>query len=205
MKRTTLKWLTAGSAAVLLTVPVLAQQAPPATGNQERPLLDNSSPSGQTKPPQSKPDKPALPPAPGQHTDQQTPKPNADVTFRAGQQADEMLATGIQGVPVQNLKGEILGQIKDVVIDKSGKISTVVVNTGGFMGIGGKHVGLPYEGLQFSAGDQEGQRVAFVSTSKEALERAPGYKTLQDTATDAKKSPDKSSGLSKEQPGGKSQ
>jgi sporulation protein YlmC with PRC-barrel domain len=197
MKRKALKWLAAGSAVTLLTVPVLAQQPPPSAGNQARPLLDDASPPGNAKPMQPGIEQPGTSITPGQHSSQPLPKPATDVTFRAGQKADEMLATGIQGTPVQNLKGEILGQIKDVVIGKDGKISTVIVNTGGFMGIGGKHVGIPYDGLQFSAGDQNGQHVAFLSTSKDALQNAPGYKTLEDTAVEAKKAPGKSSELNK--------
>jgi len=56
------------------------------------------------------------------------------------QSADELIDEALM-----NAQGEKLGTIEDIVIDRgTGKIHTIVIEEGGFLGIGDTHVAVPY-------------------------------------------------------------
>lgn len=70
--------------------------------------------------------------------------------------------------------GEDIGEIQDLVIDSDGKIVGVVVTTGGFLGLGGRDVGLGWDHIEHSQEDQAS--VFHVDMEEEALRAAPEYK-----------------------------
>jgi len=70
------------------------------------------------------------------------------------------------------LKGETLGKIENLVIDiDTGKIVYVVLESGGFVGIGDKLLPVPWE--SFAALPSEG--LFFLNQSKEQMEKAPAF------------------------------
>ena len=83
-----------------------------------------------------------------------------------------LTATSIIGDKVANPKGEHLGTIKDIMIDlNGGKIEYIVVEFGGFLGIGEKYFALPFGLFTIDTKHQ-----AFcIDQSKEALKNAPGF------------------------------
>jgi hypothetical protein len=55
----------------------------------------------------------------------------------------------VVGATVYNDTDESIGKIDDLIVGKNGKISTAVISVGGFLGIGRKLVGLPFDRLRF--------------------------------------------------------
>jgi hypothetical protein len=53
-------------------------------------------------------------------------------------------------VNVYGQNNEKIGDVKDVLVDKSGNAKAVVIGVGGFLGIGEKNVALPFNALQWS-------------------------------------------------------
>jgi sporulation protein YlmC with PRC-barrel domain len=102
--------------------------------------------------------------------------------FITTQGPDEWRAANYIGKPVVNASGEKIGDINDLIFDKTGKISTVIVGVGGFLGLGEKTVGMGYETLTSS--EQDGQRVIMVPLTKEVLMAAPDYVYTEKTAMD---------------------
>lgn len=102
--------------------------------------------------------------------------------FVTTQSTGEWRANNYIGQPVVNASGEKIGDVNDLVFDKSGKISTVVVGIGGFLGMGEKNVGMGYETLTYT--DKDGQRTIMVPLTKEALLAAPGYVYTEKTSLD---------------------
>jgi sporulation protein YlmC with PRC-barrel domain len=102
--------------------------------------------------------------------------------FITTQGADEWRAANYIGKPVVNASNEKIGDINDLIFDNTGKISTVIVGVGGFLGLGEKLVGMRYETLTSS--DKDGQRVIMVPLTKEALMAAPDYVYTEKTAMD---------------------
>jgi sporulation protein YlmC with PRC-barrel domain len=102
--------------------------------------------------------------------------------FSTTQAVGEWRANNFIGQPVVNASGEKIGDVNDLLFDKSGKLATVVVGVGGFLGMGEKSVGMRYETLTYS--DKDGQRVIMLPLTKEALLAAPDFVYTEKTALD---------------------
>jgi sporulation protein YlmC with PRC-barrel domain len=105
---------------------------------------------------------------------------SATMPFVAQQPADEWLARVFIGQAVYNVAGEAIGDVNDLVFNRKGQISTVVIGVGGFLSIGEKGVGVPYSKLTFNVG-KNGERVIVVALSKQDLTRAPAFKAIEKT------------------------
>ena len=96
------------------------------------------------------------------------------------QPAGQWLGSQFIGQPVSNDTGETVGNISDLLFDKGGRIVNVVIGVGGFLGIGEKHVAMPYTALSITA-DAHGKRVVKLAVSKEQLKTAPDFKATEKT------------------------
>jgi sporulation protein YlmC with PRC-barrel domain len=74
-----------------------------------------------------------------------------------------------------------VGKIDDVLIDKSGKITTLMVGVGGFLGIGEKDVALPFTAVH--AEKKNNKWYLTVDETKDSLKGAVGYKYDSSTTT----------------------
>jgi hypothetical protein len=83
--------------------------------------------------------------------------------------ADELRGTGVYGID-----DEPIGSIGDVVTTPDGAIDALVVDVGGFLGLGAKPVALGYDNLHFSS-DTSGARYLFINASREQLEAQAAY------------------------------
>jgi len=101
-------------------------------------------------------------------------------TFVTVQPAGQWLASQFIGQPVTNDAGERVGDINDLLFDKSGQVSTVVIGVGGFLGVGEKNVAIAFGSLSITA-DANGKRVVGVPLSKERLQAAPDFKSTEKT------------------------
>lgn len=83
-----------------------------------------------------------------------------------------LTASTITGNKVYNNQEEKLGEIKDLMLNiHSGKIEYVVIEFGGFLGIGEKYFAIPFKLLMLDT-----ERHAFILNQKrEVLEKAPGF------------------------------
>lgn len=81
-------------------------------------------------------------------------------------------AERVNGTNVYNTKGEKLGHVEDIIIDKvSGQAIYAVMSFGGFLGMGTKQHPLPWSTLQYDK-QQDGY---VVNLDKKVLEAAPTY------------------------------
>lgn len=80
-------------------------------------------------------------------------------------------ASKIIGTDVRNPRGEKIGDIKDLVLDKHGAISYAVVSTGGFLGIGDRLHAVPWNVLQ----NVPGRDYRVLDMDKTRLKNAPNF------------------------------
>jgi sporulation protein YlmC with PRC-barrel domain len=81
-------------------------------------------------------------------------------------------ASKVNGTSVYNRKGESLGSIYDVMLNKqSGQVSYAVMSFGGFLGMGEKYHPVPWKKLTYN--EQYGGYV--IDIDKKQLEGAPAY------------------------------
>ena len=135
----------------------------------------------------------AAAPLAGQALAQPTTAPGVTVPFVSQQPAEEWLARVFIGQTVHNAAGEAIGDINDLVFNRKGQITTVVIGVGGFLSIGEKGVGVPYSALTFNVG-KTGERVIVVALTKQDLTQAPVFKATEKTTFDMVK--DKAADLS---------
>lgn len=81
-------------------------------------------------------------------------------------------ASKVKGTSVYNARGDSLGSIHDVMLNKrSGQVSYVVMSFGGFLGLGEKYHPIPWKNLTYN--EQYGGYV--IDLDKRQLENAPAY------------------------------
>ena len=86
-------------------------------------------------------------------------------------------ASQVVGTSVYSTRGEKLGTVDDILIDKvSGKAIYAILSFGGFLGIGEKYHPLPWSTLRYDP-DRGGY---LVDVGREALENAPSYDMDED-------------------------
>jgi sporulation protein YlmC with PRC-barrel domain len=75
-----------------------------------------------------------------------------------------------------------VGKIDDLLIDKSGKITALMVGVGGFLGMGEKDVALPFSAVHSEKKDNNKWYLT-VDQTKDSLKSAAGYKYDSSTTT----------------------
>ena len=88
--------------------------------------------------------------------------------------AGQISASALLDETVMNEANESVGDVNDVLIDTDGKIASVIVGVGGFLGMGEKDVALPFDNLKF-AKDNDNDLVVTTNVTKETLQSAPAY------------------------------
>jgi sporulation protein YlmC with PRC-barrel domain len=75
---------------------------------------------------------------------------------------------------VYNMAGERIGDVNDLVLDESGKVTAVVIGVGGFLGIGEKSVSMTSDQVKRML-HSDGKPYFTVNTTKDQLQSAPAY------------------------------
>lgn len=75
------------------------------------------------------------------------------------------------GSTVINDKNEKIGTLDDVIADKK-QVNFAVLQVGGFLGVGGRLIVVPYESLAI---DDNGQKITLPGASKEELKKLTEY------------------------------
>ena len=83
-------------------------------------------------------------------------------------------AQTLLGMPVQTSKGEDLGHVVDIVVDRHGDLLAVIVDFGGFLGVGTRKIAVDWRSLHFPVVDNMDKLVA--DLPRDQLRNAPVYK-----------------------------
>ena len=67
-----------------------------------------------------------------------------------------------------------IGDVSDVLVDKQGQVTALMIGVGGFLGMGEKDVAVPFSSIRANVKDNKWYLV--LDTTKEALRTAPGFK-----------------------------
>ena len=79
----------------------------------------------------------------------QTATSSSDRPAASAGQRDGWRASKLAGVDVYNEANEKIGDINDVILDKSGKVANVILGVGGFLGMGEHYVAVSYDKLKW--------------------------------------------------------
>ncbi|MDB5555147.1 MAG: photosystem reaction center subunit [Rhizobium sp.] len=76
-----------------------------------------------------------------------------------------------------------VGEINEVILDRSGQVKAVVLGVGGFLGMGEKAVAVPMTDVKFvKSGEGADDFFLVVNTNKDALAAAPAFVSAQEKA-----------------------
>jgi hypothetical protein len=131
--------------------------------------------TGPSSPPSSMPDK--SDPMPDKATPKTTPGASTEAPAAkvAPSSMGEHRASNILNASLKNAAGESIGDVNDLLLDSTGKISHVIVGVGGFLGIGERNVALKFEQVQLTR-DSNNRLTATANVTKESLKSAPEWK-----------------------------
>jgi hypothetical protein len=87
----------------------------------------------------------------------------------------DMTASDIIGMDVRNTANEDLGEIADVVIEDGKNIRALVLDVGGFLGLGERRVAVTPASVVIVK-ERDGGQYALVNATKETLTNAPQFK-----------------------------
>ena len=91
----------------------------------------------------------------------------------------QLTAEELEGVSVYGTEEDRLGEISDLVLSDDGKITEVIVDVGGFLGIGEKPVALPFEDLELRRSDDEGMTGGLRATTGYTSEELEGMESWE--------------------------
>lgn len=85
---------------------------------------------------------------------------------------------GILGKEVRSSADENMGRIVDVIVDRSGQVRAVIIDFGGFLGVGNRKVAVAWNALRFSPESKDPKKVGRIGLdlNREQVQAAPEYK-----------------------------
>jgi sporulation protein YlmC with PRC-barrel domain len=93
------------------------------------------------------------------------------------QKSDQWLASKFKGTDVVGADNEKIGDVSDLLFDKTGKIEAFIISVGGFLGMGAKDVALAPASFEVVAGDKsknESDKLK-LSMTKDQLKQAANF------------------------------
>ena len=88
--------------------------------------------------------------------------------------SDSWTVTNYYKQDVYDKAQSTVGKVDDVLLDKSGKVTALIVGVGGFLGAGEKDVALPFSAVKSEKKDNKWYLT--VDETKDSLKSAAGYK-----------------------------
>jgi sporulation protein YlmC with PRC-barrel domain len=83
---------------------------------------------------------------------------------------------------VYDPKDTKIGEIMDVLVDESGRVSSLIVGVGGFLGAGEKDVAVPFDAVHDTTKNNN-KWYLVMNATKDELKSAPGFTYDKDSTT----------------------
>jgi sporulation protein YlmC with PRC-barrel domain len=101
--------------------------------------------------------------------------PSGKPTVVNSQKSDQFLASSFKGTDVMGPDDKKIGDVNDLLFDKSGNIQAVIVGVGGFLGIGSKDVALTMASFNVMPGANGESPKLKLSMTKDELTQAAAF------------------------------
>ena len=95
------------------------------------------------------------------------------------QKSNQWLASNFKGTEVVGADGKKIGEVSDILFDKTGKIEAYVVSIGGFLGMGSKEVAIVPSSFMVEPGKNGRSDKLKVSMNKNEVKEAQNFKRYQ--------------------------
>jgi len=152
--------------------------APDATATTEKPADTTATDTMAAAPATAPTDQPAADQPAADQTAAATDQPAADQvttgSISASPVSQDIAASKLIGSEAYGTDDSDIGEVSDIVFDAKGDIDAVVVDVGGFLGIGEKPVALNFDNLNVRT-DESGNLQVSVNATKDQLDKAPAF------------------------------
>ena len=95
--------------------------------------------------------------------------------------ADSSTVTNVYKQSVYDPQQNKIGTVDDVLLDRSGKVTALIIGVGGFLGAGEKDVAVPFAALKTEKKNDKSYLT--LDATKDSLKAATGYKYDRDKTT----------------------
>jgi sporulation protein YlmC with PRC-barrel domain len=112
---------------------------------------------------------PSSPPPAAQSQD------SGKTNFVTAQKPDQWLATKFKGTDVLGSDNQKIGDVSDILFDKTGKVEAFVISVGGFLGMGSKEVALAPSSFDVVPGQNGSADKLKLSATKDELKQAQNF------------------------------
>ena len=97
------------------------------------------------------------------------------MNFVSSQKPDQWLATKFKGTDVVGSDNQKIGDVSDILFDKSGKVEAFVISVGGFLGVGSKEVALAPSSFDVVPGTNGSADKLKLAATKDQLKDAQNF------------------------------
>ena len=109
------------------------------------------------------------------------PVQKSNIKYITRQAPTDWTAEALIGRTVENVNGDNLGEINNVIINEKGDVVAVVIGVGGFLGIGEKNVGVPFDDLDFKTAEAMKDRTDNATREEKAEQKTDAMAARFDT------------------------
>ena len=95
--------------------------------------------------------------------------------FVSAQKPDQWLASKFKGTDVLGSDNQKIGDVSDILFDKSGKVEAFVIGVGGFLGVGSKEVALAPSSFDVVPGQNGSADKLKIAATKDELKNAQTF------------------------------
>jgi sporulation protein YlmC with PRC-barrel domain len=97
-------------------------------------------------------------------------------------QPGQIRATEMNGATVYDTQNQKVGDVKDIILDRDGKVAAVVLDVGAFLGMGGKYVALSMNDVKVTE-DKNNKPHFAVDMTKDQLKAAQAFELNRNDTT----------------------
>ena len=97
------------------------------------------------------------------------------MNFVSSQKPDQWLASKFKGTDVLGSDNQKIGDVSDILFDKTGKVEAFVISVGGFLGVGSKEVALAPSSFDVVPGTNGAADKLKLSATKDQLKDAQNF------------------------------
>jgi hypothetical protein len=121
----------------------------------------------------------------------QTPSNTGSLQVIDKQSSDEWLASQLKGTTVLGADNQKIGDITDILCDKSGQVRAFVIGVGGVLGVGAKEIALDITAFQEVPGAAGKAKQLKIAATKDQIKMAASFTPIgaSSTTTGAAPSP----------------
>ena len=106
---------------------------------------------------------------------QAQPDSSGKMNFVSSQKPDQWLASKFKGTDVLGSDNQKIGDVSDILFDKTGKVEAFVISVGGFLGVGAKEVALAPSSFDVVPGQNGSSDKLKISATKDQLQDAQNF------------------------------